>query len=416
GVGLIFFFKRFMYFSPSGFVVAPQGRRTFSLLVCFFFLLLAGEFYIERFEMLMQGNGVVAGISFADDYGQLPVWNILTGLSLVGAILSLFNLFQEGFRKIVLAGVTVGIVYILGNFYPQILQKFVVDPNELVKETPYIEHTIASTNRAYGLDSVEVNVLTGAQSLTAQDIRENKATIENVRLWDQEPLLETLGQIQEIRTYYQFASVDNDRYSIDGKYQQTLLSPRELLSSSLPNRTWINEHLTFTHGYGVSLSPVNQVTPEGLPVLFIKDIPPQSEVDLQVKRPEIYFGELTNKHVFVNTDTEEFDYPKGEKNVYRNYEGKGGFPVSSFMRKVLLAARFKTLKVLFSEDIHNESRVLMYRNIVQRVRKIVPFLRLDNDPYLVISEGRLRWIFDTYTTSDRYPYSEVIPQFGNYIR
>ena len=195
-----------------------------------------------------------------------------------------------------------------------------------------------------------------------------------------------------------------------------MLSPRELLSSNLPNRTWINEHLTFTHGYGVSLSPVNQVTPEGLPVLFIKDIPPQSNMDLKVKQPEIYFGELANDHVFVNTGTKEFDYPEGEKNVYKNYEGKGGFPVGSFIKKVILAARFKTLKILFADDIESESRVLMYRNITERVQKVVPFLRLDNDPYLVISEGRLIWLYDAYTVSNRYPYSQKIPRFGNYVR
>ena len=195
-----------------------------------------------------------------------------------------------------------------------------------------------------------------------------------------------------------------------------MLSPRELLSSNLPNRTWINEHLTFTHGYGASLSPVNQVTPEGLPVLFIKDIPPQSNVDLKVVQPEIYFGELANDHVFVNTGTKEFDYPEGEKNVYKNYEGKGGFAVGSFLKKMVLAARFKTLKILFSDDIENESRVLMYRNITERVQKVVPFLRLDNDPYLTISKGRLIWLYDAYTVSNRYPYSQQIPRFGNYVR
>ena len=261
-----------------------------------------------------------------------------------------------------------------------------VTPNELIKETPYIEHTIAGTLKAFGLDETETNVLAGSESLTSESIQSNAATIENIRLWDQAPLLDTLGQIQEIRTYYQFNSVDNDRYLIDGTYRQTLLSPRELLSSSLPNRTWINEHLTFTHGYGVSLIPVNEVTPEGLPVLLIKDIPPQSSVDLKVERPEIYFGELTNDHVFVNTDTAEFDYPQGEKNVYKNYEGSGGFAVGSFIRKALLAARFKTLKILFSDDIHSESRVLMYRNISDRVARVAPFLMLDNDPL----PGRVR--------------------------
>ncbi|UCD10366.1 MAG: UPF0182 family protein, partial [Nitrospinaceae bacterium] len=217
-------------------------------------------------------------------------------------------------------------------------------------------------------------------------------------------------------TYYQFNSVDNDRYRIDGTYRQTLLSPRELLSSSLPNRTWINEHLTFTHGYGVSLSPVNEVTPEGLPVLFIKDIPPSSTMDLMVERPEIYFGELASDHVFVNTGTKEFDYPEGEKNVYKNYAGEGGFEVSSFFRKAMLAARFKTLKILFSNDITRESRVLMHRNIRERVEKTAPFLSFDRDPYMVISGGRLVWMMDAYTLSDKFPYSQMIQGYGNYVR
>ena len=291
-----------------------------------------------------------------------------------------------------------------------------VNPNELIKETPFIEHTISGSLLAYGLNNTESKKLTGAESLNAESIRANSLTIENIRLWDQEPLLDTLGQLQEIRTYYQFNSVDHDRYTIDGKYRQTLLSPRELKSENLPNRTWINEHLTFTHGYGVSLSPVNQITPQGLPVLLIKDIPPRSSVDLKVGQPEIYFGELSNDHVFVNTGTKEFDYPEGEKNVYKNYEGSGGFPVDSFINKALLAARFKTLKILFSQDINNESRVLMYRNITERVLKVAPFLRLDSDPYLVVTEGKMKWIYDAYTVSDRFPYSQTIPRFGNYVR
>jgi len=298
----------------------------------------------------------------------------------------------------------------------KLLQNFVVNPNELIKETPFIEHTISGSLLAYGLNNTESKKLTGAESLNAESIKANSLTIENIRLWDQEPLLDTLGQLQEIRTYYQFNSVDHDRYTIDGKYRQTLLSPRELKSENLPNRTWINEHLTFTHGYGVSLSPVNQITPQGLPVLLIKDIPPRSSVDLKVGQPEIYFGELSNDHVFVNTGTKEFDYPEGEKNVYKNYEGSGGFPVDSFINKALLAARFKTLKILFSQDINNESRVLMYRNITERVLKVAPFLRLDSDPYLVVTEGKMKWLYDAYTVSDHFPYSQTIPRFGNYVR
>ncbi len=416
GFGLIFFFKRFVYMGPTGVVLLPEARRPLSLLAAYFFILLAIEFYLQRFSLLSAGNGVVTGIGYADYYGRLPILNGMSMLSLLGAGVSLFIATGRGMKKVALALAGIGVVYFVSGFYPTLLQKFIVEPNELIKETPFIEHTIAGSLKAYGLENTESQILTGADELTADTIRANSLTVENIRLWDQEPLLDTLGQIQEIRTYYQFNSVDNDRYTIDGTYRQTLLSPRELKSSNLPNRTWINEHLTFTHGYGVSLSPVNQITPQGLPVLLIKDIPPRSSVDLKVDQPEIYFGELSNDHVFVNTGTQEFDFPKGEKNVYKNYEGSGGFPVDSFLRKALLAARFKTLKILFSEDINNDSRVLMYRNISERVQKVAPFLRLDSDPYLVISKGRLQWMYDAYTVSDQFPYSQVIPQFGNYVR
>ena len=416
GTGIIFFLKQFIYLGPNGIVMQVEARRPLSSLVFYFLILMAMEFHLQRYDLLLEGNGVVTGIGFADYYGQLPILNIMSWLSLAGAGLSFFIATGRGVKKVVLALTGIGVIYFAGSFYPRILQNFVVNPNELIKETPFIEHTIAGSLKAYGLDTTESKKLTGAESLNAESIQANSLTIENIRLWDQEPLLDTLGQIQEIRTYYQFNSVDNDRYTIDGKYRQILLSPRELQSENLPNRTWINEHLTFTHGYGVSLSPVNQITPQGMPVLFIKDIPPQSNVDLKVEQPEIYFGELSNDHVFVNTGTKEFDYPEGEKNVYKNYEGSGGFPVDSFIRKLLLAARFKTLKILFSQDINSESRVLMYRNITERVLQVVPFLRLDSDPYLVVTEGKMKWVYDAYTVSDQFPYSQTIPRFGNYVR
>lgn len=416
GVGLIYFFKRFVYLGPKGVVILPEARRILLLLAAFFFLLMAADFYFQRFGLLTEGNGTVTGIGYADDFGRLPLLVIMSWAAILGAVLSVLSIFAGGFKKVVFTAGGLAILFFGGNVYPTILQKLVVDPNELIKETPYIEHTIAGSLRGYGLDQIENHALEGSASLTAENIKANAATIENIRLWDEEPLLDTLGQIQEIRTYYQFHSVDNDRYMIDGVYRQTLLSPRELLASNLPNRTWINEHLTFTHGYGIAMSQVNQATPEGLPVLLIKDIPPRSSVDLVVTRPEIYFGELPNDHVFVNTGTKEFDYPEGEKNVYTNYQGKGGVTIRSFIRKAILAVRFKTMKILFSQDIENESRVLMYRNITERVQKVAPFLRLDNDPYLVISNGRLFWIYDAYTVSDQFPYSETIPGFGNYVR
>ncbi|MBU2595225.1 UPF0182 family protein, partial [Patescibacteria group bacterium] len=302
-------------------------------------------------------------------------------------------------------------VSVLGGWaYPTILQKFVVLPNELAKETPYIKYNIEATQKAFALDKIVERDLAGETVLTMADINNNRSTIKNVRLWDREPLLDTFGQLQEIRTYYDFISVDNDRYHLNGDYRQVLLSPRELNSASLPQRTFINERLTFTHGFGLTLSPVNEVTPEGLPVLLVKDLPPSSsEKSLSVGRPEIYYGELANDWVVVNTKTKEFDYPSGEENVFADYKGNGGVRIESLFHKALFALRFGSLKILLSNDITKDSRIMYYRNIEERVRRALPFLRLDGDPYLVVTKkGELKWIQDAYTTSDRYPYAESI--------
>ena len=258
--------------------------------------------------------------------------------------------------------------------------------------------------------------LSGDAALSAADIERNAATLDNVPLWDERPLLDTFGQIQEIRTYYDFVSVHNDRYRIDGQYRQIMLSARELNSASLPSASWINERLTFTHGYGVTLGPVNEVTPEGLPVLFVKDLPLKSSVDLTVTQPGIYFGELSNDHVFVKTATAEFDYPRGEANVFGSYAGTGGVVIDSFLRRLLFAIRFGSPDTLLSPNLTAQSRVLMYRRIGERVRRIAPFLVYDGSPYLSISQGRLVWIQDAYTTSRNYPYSRPAPGGINYIR
>jgi uncharacterized membrane protein (UPF0182 family) len=280
-----------------------------------------------------------------------------------------------------------------------------------------LQYNIAATRKAFGLDTVEERDISGDMTLTSDDIERNSATIDNIRLWDHKPLLDTFSQVQEIRTYYQFVSVDNDRYMIDGQYRQTLLSPRELSSESIPTRNWINEVLTFTHGYGLTLGPVNQVTPEGLPVLMIKDIPPVSTAkSLQVKRPEIYFGELASDYVIVDTKAKEFNYPSGDENVYDNYSGKGGVRIDSALKKMLFAEYFGSMKIFLSGYITSDSRILFRRNITARVRAVMPFLVLDRDPYMVISEdGRLFWVCDAYTVSSRFPYSQSFSGI-NYIR
>jgi uncharacterized membrane protein (UPF0182 family) len=258
--------------------------------------------------------------------------------------------------------------------------------------------------------------LNGDATLTRADVEANRATLDNVRLWDHQPLLETFGQIQEIRTYYDFVSVDNDRYRINGQNRQVMLSARELNPAALPNRTWVNERLVFTHGHGLTLGPVNQVTTEGLPVLFVRDLPPTTTADIKISEPSIYFGELANDYVIAHTKAQEFHYPKGDDNVYKQYAGTGGVPLSSWWTKMLFAARFRSYQILLSDDITSESRLMFDRQIRTRVSKIAPFLLYDDDPYPVVTDGRIVWIQDAYTVTDRYPYATAAADGLNYIR
>jgi len=399
---------------------SPRARTHVAILLALFFVTMGFTIYFSLFQLLTDQSGQVYGAVFTDVYVMVPlIW--LSVLATIIASLATLYWGKSGKTKFLFGSI---ILYFLVGFassiIPSVFQKLVVAPNELVKETPYIKHNIAATRQAYGLDKVEEREIGGDRPLTARDITNNNLTIKNVRLWDRAPLLSTFSQLQEIRTYYEFASVDNDRYNIDGEILQIMLSPRELSSESLPNRNWINERLTFTHGYGIAAGPVNQVTAEGLPVLFVKDLPPKSDVkELSVTRPEIYYGELVNDYVFVKTKSKEFDYPKGEENVYSTYEGKGGIEINSLTKRILYAIHFRSLKLLLSNDITKESRVLYYRNIMERVAKIAPFLTFDRDPYSVIADGKIYWIADAYTTSDRYPYSQPIQLNGaqvNYIR
>jgi uncharacterized membrane protein (UPF0182 family) len=341
---------------------------------------------------------------------------LLMVVLLLGSGLAAYHAFSTKHWPIPVAVALYFLVSAGGTGYAAIIQRVVVAPNEQEKEAPFIAYNIESTRKAFALDNVEERALSGDATLTLADINNNSETINNVRLWDHQPLLDTFGQIQEIRTYYDFASVDNDRYVIDGQYRQIMLSSRELNSESLPNRTWPNERLTFTHGYGVALGPVNQVTQEGLPVLFIKDLPPASSVDLKVDQPGLYFSDLSSDYVLVHTNTREFHYPKGDDNVFSQYEGVGGVPLGGLVRKALFALYFRDFNILISEQLTPESRVLFHRNITDRVNAIAPFLVYDGDPYLVISEGRLYWMRDAYTVSKRYPYSTQVVNEVNYIR
>jgi uncharacterized membrane protein (UPF0182 family) len=397
--------------------IARQANVHLSILAAFLFVLIAARIYFIRIPSLLYSTtGPFTGASFADIHALLPYYKILMFVAVVAAGLAVMNIFRQSRRFITLVvGIYFTVIVLGGWIYPTVLQRFVVLPNELVKEAPYIKRNIEATKKAFGLDSVTERDLTGEAALTMADIDDNRSTIKNVRLWDREPLLNTFSQLQEIRTYYDFSSIDNDRYRLNGDLRQVLLAPRELDSTSLPQRTFINERLTFTHGYGLTLSPVNEVTPEGLPVLFVKDLPPSSDIEsLAIQRPEIYYGEQPSDWVVVNTKTREFDYPSGEGNIYVNYEGAGGVQVKSLFRKALFAFRFKSLKLFLSGDTSRDSRIMLYRNIEERVQRVVPFLSLDKDPYIVVTqEGKLKWIYDAYTTSDRYPYAEKVSDVFN---
>jgi uncharacterized membrane protein (UPF0182 family) len=396
--------------------IAPQARQHLAILSAAWLVVFAFSAYLDVPRILNTPAGIIHGAANVDVAVRIPALRVLMMAALAGAALALYQAVSVSWWPIITAVVLNVIVVAGGWFAAALMHRFVIAPNEQVRETPYIEHNIAATRRAFALDRVDERELSGDALLTRTNIDANAATLGNVRLWDHQPLLQTFSQIQEIRTYYDFVAVHNDRYEIDGEYRQIMLSARELNSDSLPNRNWINERLTFTHGYGLTLGPVNQVTPEGLPVLFIKDLPPQSSVNLRVEEPAIYFGQLSNDHVFVRTKAREFHYPKGEDNVYTTYEGAGGVPVSSLFRRLLFSARFRSFKVLLSNDITTESRVMFHRRLSDRLQRIAPFLTYDPDPYLVISNGRLFWVQDAYTTSGRYPYSTPAADGTNYIR
>jgi uncharacterized membrane protein (UPF0182 family) len=401
---------------PARLSMSPFARRHLVLLAAAFFLLLAWGAWLQRTEYLIESSSLIQGASYADVYGRMPAALVLTGVALLGAALAVWQAFGTRNWPIPLAVAFYLTVSIGGEVYSSVLQRFVVTPNEQVRETPFIEYNIAATRRAFGLEAVDERPLSGDALLTRTDIANNAATLENVRLWDHQPLLETFGQIQEIRTYYDFASVDNDRYLINGTLRQVMLSARELDSASLPNRTWVNERLTFTHGYGLTLGPVNQVTSEGLPVLFVRDLPPQTTVDLKIDEPSIYFGERSNDYVIVRTQTREFHYPRGDANEYTQYSGSGGVSLGSFWRKLIFALRFGSYQIVLSDDIGADSRILFNRNIRDRIGTLAPFLRfLDRDPYLVVADGRLYWLYDAYTATTSYPYSTPSGPV-NYIR
>jgi len=413
----VYYLRGGILLTERGATVDDRVRRHLAILVALFFLTLAAGFYLDGYHLLLSGNSSFQGAGYADVNARLLTYRLLSVLTPVAGIALALGLWRGAWRLAVLPPALLFALYGVGiALYPGLLQKFKVAPNELDLETPYIENTIKFTRLGYGLDKIETVPFDVDVKLSAADIANNDATIKNIRLWDHEPLLKTFSQLQQIRTYYKFFDVDNDRYLVNGQYTQVMLSPRELSYADLPSRNWINERLIFTHGNGLTMGPVSRISKEGLPEFFIKDIPPVSLADIKVTRPEIYYGELSNEYVVVGTKVPEFSYPTATGNINTVYRGKGGVPVGSLAGKALFAARFKTEKLLLSSDITDQSRILYYRNINERVRTLAPFLRFDADPYLVVTKaGRLVWIIDAYTYSDRFPYSKPLRDGVNYL-
>ena len=391
-----------------------------------FFILLAVKHYLSRFLIMYSKQGIVVGAGYSDVVAFLPMIKILMVFAIVVAIVLIIWVFfisKQLKKRHILFYIL--ILYFLFGFVgptlvPAIVQSLKVSPNEINLEKPYIENNIRFTRIAYGLEDVEEKDFPADMKLTSGILDQAKETIDNIRILDWRPLTKTYKQTQEIRLYYDLAGIDIDRYNINGKYTQVMLAPRELDQNQITEnaKTWVNLHMVYTHGFGVVMSPVNKVTKQGLPDYFIQDIPPIYTVDeenLRISNPRVYYGEKDNDFVLVNTKTKEFDFPKGDTNEYINYDGKGGVVLDSFLKKLLMAVRFVDIKILLSSDITPDSKIMFTRDIVERISKIMPFLGLDEDPYLVIDDGRLSWIIDAYTVSGNFPYSEKFGQI-NYIR
>ena len=376
-------------------------------------LMLAARVYLGRFAQLFddRGGAIFSGVAYTDAHVTLTGMLVVAGALVVGAAMALVNAVSAPrLRWLIAAVVPAAVCYGVVTIVSWYVSSFIVKPNELVRETPYIAHNIDFTRQAYALNRIEQQAFPADVGLDAVDPARNQATLQNIRLWDWRALQDTLRQIQEIRTYYDFQDIDIDRYEVGGAMRQMMVAARELNIDKLPesSRNWINEKLIYTHGYGVTMNPVNGFTPEGLPTLVLGNMPVQSTLPgITVTRPEIYFGQLTNSDVYVKTGQKEFNYPQGEANNLTSYEGTGGIVIANPIRKLLLAInQGDVAKLPFSDDVTSASRLLMRRNIRDRVQVLAPFLTFDPDPYMVVGDdGRLSWMIDAFTTSDSFPYA-----------
>jgi len=392
-------------------VIGGSPWRGLSIAIAFLLLVVASMVYVSRYELLLDHHTIFDGLNYTDAHITIGGLLVVTLALIAGAIIAAINALRIPRGRLIAASIApAAICYVALGLIGWYVSNFIVKPNELVRESPYITNNIQATRQAYGLDRFHQQEFPAETTIESADAANNQPTLQNIRLWDWHALQDTLRQVQEIRTYYDFPDIDIDRYEVNGTTRQVMLAARELNIDKLPvsSRNWINERLTYTHGYGVTMNPVNGFTSEGLPLFLLSNMPVQStSPNLTVTRPEIYFGELTNSDVYVNTHQQEFDYPQGQGNNFTSYQGTGGIRLGGFLRRILLAIDRGDLgKLPFSDDVTPDSRLLMRRNIRERVAALAPFLTFDRDPYLVVGDtGRLSWILDAYTTSDTYPYS-----------
>ncbi|MBA2565759.1 MAG: UPF0182 family protein [Gemmatimonadetes bacterium] len=425
--GMVYLTSGALELSSRHVFIRDRPRAHLAALAAAMFLVLGWGYWLDAFDLVHSSRGVVHGASWTDVHAQLPAYRALVVVALVAAAVALRQVFRGDLRRVgYAAAVLFAGAFLFKVLLPGAVQRFVVEPDEIRKESPYIAHNIRLTRRAFGLDAIERRRFPLARDLNLETLAASRGDVQSIRLWDWRPLLQTYAQLQEIRLYYGFADVDVDRYPVGGQTRQVMLSVREMRAQDLASnaQTWQNVHLVYTHGYGLVLSPVDEVSAEGLPNFFIRDIPPVVAPEakspaLEIRRPEIYFGEETEDYAVVNTKVQEFDYPRGDENAYASYRGRGGVQLDAAWKRLLFAWRFGTLKLVLADAITDRSRILYDRSVAQRVRKLAPFLLFDSDPYPAIHEGRIVWIQDAYTATSDYPYSEPVGFGGtglNYIR
>jgi len=399
---------------------SPHVLAHLSVILAAIFIIKAYSYRLNMYELLFSKDGAVYGVGYTANNARIPALWIMLVVALGIALIMLINIrFKSWLLPLIGIGTLLVVALLAGTVYPAIIQTYVVKPAEQAKERPYLERNIQATRDAYKIAAVQPTPYPADLPLDLNAIQRNQATIKNIRLWDPKTLLTSFQQLQSIRQYYTFNDVGVDRYTVNGLYRQTMISSRDMNQSGLPAsaRTWVNNTLVYTHGFGAVMSPSNDVTSEGNPNFIVDNIPPTGATNIQITTPQIYFSETTDNYVVTNTSQPEFDYPQGQSEVHKPYAGTGGVKVKSFWRKLLMSISFGDVNLLFSGQVQNNSQVMYYRSVQNRLSKCAPFLKQDSDPYLVVSDsGKLFWIVDCYATSDKYPYSEPTAGVGNYVR